>query len=235
MSRRRPQGEAESSPDPTVDLAAELVSAKYDLQLLRQAFLAAWDDGLGYGPRAMDYQRPLVRGEDPAFRNVPLRFSPERVDEEGRITDVGGEVWSAPTWHRVRRSVGLLVQAQHDYGDLEVCEGPGTVWPTTPMEGRQVEREEVLRGVYVLMGCIAELQRAADWLSEADQAVALKVAEGCRAALKVMPEQLWREQVVKIRPCLDCGRAVQDSARRCYACRARLSRNVRAAIDRRTG
>lgn len=235
MSRRRqlPQGAAPAAEDPKdgPDLETELVSARYDLQLLRGAFVVAWEEGLGYGPKALDYSRPRSKGEDPAFRNVPLRYSPEVTDDEGRVTDVGGDMWVSGLAHRVGLALDHLAWAQHRYGDLPDGQ---TVWPVEPFEGRQVLLSEALLGVRVLDACCHQLQVHRGSFGGQEASVALEVAEGCRSALGAMPTRLWRRELKPRRKCLDCGRDVQDSARRCYACRQRLSRSVKAAIDRRS-
>lgn len=236
MSRRRqrPQGADVPVEDPKAsgpDLEAELVSARYDLQLLAGAFRVAWEEGLGYGPKALDYSRPRAKGDDPAFRNVPLRYSPEVTDGEGRVVDVGGRMWVSGLAHRVGLSLDHLAAAQHAYGDLPDGQ---TVWPVEPFAGRQVLLSEALLGVRVLDACCHQLQVHRRSLGGQEESVALEVAEGCRSALRTMPTRLWKRELKPRRKCMDCGRDVQDSARRCYACRQRLSRSVKAAIDRRS-
>lgn len=233
MSRRhtpRPQGDSVLEGDPKApDLEAELVSARYDLLLLREAFVAAWADDLGYGPGAMDYSRPRAAAADPAFGPLPIGMTRDRFDDEGRITTVGGSPQVPALAHQVGRALLLLAAAQHVYGDLPDGQ---TVWPVEPLGGRQVSLPEALQGIRVLDACLHQLQVHRRSLLGQEESLALEVAEGCRAALKAMPERLWKRDVVAKPKCLDCGRDVQDSARRCYACRQRLSRSGRARADR---
>lgn len=189
------------------DLDAQLTIARDDMRKLADAYRLAFDLDLGYGVSAQSYEPRVTT-----------------TDTESPVLSDGTSPTIAAA---VRMSLQHLAKAHWWYGELP---DGHTVWPLEPLEKRDVSLTEALEGVAKCDLILAELQRTRDtFVSVQESAYALAVANHASEALHALPGLLWRPRPSYSRLCIDCGRQCQESGRsRCYACRQRLSRAVKA-------